>query len=131
MSARVRRSGEVSRQQAVVSRTGLDEPDESGAEHGGGGDDELEAEGLDGGEGGLELAAQLVGHGGALGGDALEEEVVVVGHGGVVEDGGLAGFAGRHEEDGLDVVGFELGAWKEDISIGSETRERERAEEFV
>lgn len=103
-------AGEVGGQDAVVAGAGLDEPEEARAEHGGGGDDELAAEGFDGGEGGLEFAAEDVGHGGAGGGDALEEEVVVVSHGGVVEDGGLAGLAGGHEGDGLGVLVLELGS---------------------
>lgn len=110
MGARVGRAGEIGGQQAVVAGAGLDEPQEARAEHGGGGGDELAAQGVDGGEGGLELAAQVLGHGRAGGGDALEEEVVVVGHGGVVEDGGLVGFAGGHEEDGFHVAVFEIGA---------------------
>lgn len=110
MGARVGRSGEVRGQQAVVAGASLDEPQEARAEHGGSGGDELAAQGVDGGEGGLELAAKVLGHGRAVGGDALEEEVVVVGHGGVVEDGGLVGFAGGHEEDGFHVAVFEVGA---------------------
>lgn len=112
VGARVRRASEIGGQQAVVAGAGLDEPQEARAEHGRGGGDELAAQGVDGGEGGLELAAQVLGHGRAGGGDALEEEVVVVGHGGVVEDGGLVGFAGGHEEDGFHVAVFEIGAWK-------------------
>ena len=110
MSTGVGRTGEVGRQDSVVARAGLDKPEEAGAEHGGGGDDELAAEGFDGGEGGLEFFAEDVGHGGAFGGDALEEEVVVVGHGGVVEDGGFAGLAGGHESDSLGVLVLEFGS---------------------
>lgn len=117
MGAGVGRAGEVGRQQAVVVDAGLDEPDEAGAEHGRGGDDELAAQRLDGGEARLELGADRVGHGRARGRYALEEEVVVVRHGGVVEDGGLAGLAGREEADGLGVLVFEFGAWQEgDVS---------------
>lgn len=110
VGAGVGRAGEVGGQQAVVAGAGLDQPHEAGAKHGGGGDDELEAEGLDRGEGGLEIAAEGVGHLGSRGGDALEEEVVVVRHGGVVEDGGLVGLAGSHESNGLGIFVLELGA---------------------
>lgn len=110
VGAGVRAAGEVGGQDAVVAGTRADEPDEARAEHGGGGDDELAAEGLDGGEAGLELLAQDVGHGRARGRDAVEEEVGVVCHGGPVEDGGLAGFSSGHEGDCLGVLVLELGA---------------------
>lgn len=48
-------AGHVGGQKAVVAWTALDEPDEAGTEHGGGGDDKLAAEGLDGGEAGFEF----------------------------------------------------------------------------
>ncbi len=110
MGAWVGRPGQVGRQHLVVAGAGPDEPDEARAEHGRGGHCELAAERLDGGEGGFELGAQGVGHGGAVGGEAVEEEVVVVGHGGVVEDGGLAGLAGCEEGYCFCVLFFELGA---------------------
>lgn len=112
MSARVRRTSEVGGQKAVVARTGLDKPEETGTEHGGGCDDEFSAEGLDGGERSLELVAESIGHGGTGGGDALEEEVVVVGHGGIVEDGGLIRLAGCHESNCLCVLILEFGTWR-------------------
>lgn len=111
VSAGVGRTGEVGGQKTVVARPGLDKPEETRTKHGGGCDDEFSAEGLDGGKRSLEFATESIGHGGAGGGDTLEEEVVVVRHGGIVEDGGLVGLSGCHESNGLCVFILELGAW--------------------
>ena len=88
MGARVGGAGDVGREKRVLAVFGLDEPDETGAEHGVGGCDEFAAQGVDRGEGGFETALEGRGHGGGVGREGGEEEVVVVCHGGVVEEGG-------------------------------------------
>lgn len=111
--ARVRGSGEVSGQdleRGVHAGVGnLDEPDESGAEHGVGRVDHLAPQGLDGAEGLLEVALEVIGHGDCLLGQAVEEEVVVVRHTGIVEDGGVMRFPRRLEDDVLDFLVVEVG----------------------
>lgn len=111
----VGRAGEVGGQEAVVAGAGADEPDEARAEHGGGGEDELTAQGLDGGERKLKLGLEGVGHGGPRGCDAVEEEVGVVRHRGPIEDWGLVGLTGRHEGDGLCILVLKFGAWSKAV----------------
>lgn len=114
MGARVGGAGEVSGQKTIVTGAGTDKPNEAGAEHGGGSDDEFTFEGLDGGEGGLELLTQDIGHFGARRGDALEEEVIVMSHGRPVEDGRLIGFPGSEKGDGFGVFVLKLGSYSAD-----------------
>lgn len=87
MGAWVRGAGDVGGEERELAVLGLDEPDEAGAEHGVGGGDEFGAEGVDRGEGGFESALKGGGHGGRVGREGGEKEVVVVRHGGVVEEG--------------------------------------------
>ena len=101
-------SSEIGGEDLVLVGARLDQPDEAGAEHGRGGDNELAAEGLDGGKVELEVVTEGGGHGFAAGADALEEEVVVVGHGGVVEDGSLRRLTSGHDGDRLCVLVLEL-----------------------
>lgn len=111
MRARIRASGEVGVEQPEAVGGGvadggaadLDEPDEARSEHGLGLDDELLAQGLDGGEGLGEGVAEGLGHGLRVGRQVLEEEVVVVGGRGVVEGQGVVGVgaARRGEDDGF------------------------------
>ena len=86
----------------------LHEPDEGGAESGGGVREEGFAESGERAEGGGEVALQVFGDVGFVGREAGEEEVVVVCHGGVVEDVCFGGLAGGQDGEGFWVVVFEL-----------------------
>lgn len=107
--AGIGRAGDVGGEQRKLALLGLDEPDEARPEHGVRGGDELAAQRLDGGEGGLHPLLEGRGHGGRGGGEGREEEVVVVRHGGVVEEGGHGGLAGIFDEEVLGRAGVVFG----------------------
>lgn len=117
VGARVRRAGEVGAEDAVLRGPRADKPDEARAEHGAGGEDHFALEGLNRGEGRLELLLQDLGHGRAAGADAVKEEVVVVGHGRVVEDGRLVGLASRHQRNRLGVLVLEFRAGRQRVQL--------------
>lgn len=80
MCAGIRAAGEVGGEEGVLLVAGLDQPDESRAKHGCGGDDELLLEGGDGGEGCFKIFLERGGHRCWVWGEAGEEEGVVVRH---------------------------------------------------
>lgn len=113
VGARVGRTREVGRQDLErrlhVGVVDLDEPYESGAEHGVCGVDHLAPQGLDGAEGLLEVVLEVLGDLDNIARQAVEEEVIVVRHAGIVEYGGVLGLARRFENDRLEVLVVEIG----------------------
>ena len=93
----------------LPGRVGFQEPDEAGAEHGGGGGEEGFFEGVGGGEGGREALAEERGHGSWGWRERRHCVVRVPGHGGGVEEGGHGGVAGMGEEE---VAGWAAGIFR-------------------